>query len=351
MGTDRTIRVDWVDYAKGFCIVLVVMMHSTLGVETVLGREGWLHVVVEFAKPFRMPDFFLISGLFLGRVIDRDWRTYLDRKVLHFLYFYLIWLTIQFEFKLPGMMAEGGLEAVGFAYLAALVQPFGTLWFIYLLPVFFVTTKLLRRVPPLAMWLFAAALEILPVDTGWMVVDEFAARFVYFYTGYIMARLVFRLADNAQARPLPAMVALAGWAVVNGILVFTGVASGPFVSLALGMLGVAAVIAACALVAKRDLLPPLRYCGENSIVIYLAFFVPMVAARVALIQSGWVHDAGTISALVTATGILGSLMLWWLVRNTRFKYLFERPERFRLKPKADAKPKADTKTPALQPAE
>ena len=26
-------RVDWVDYAKGICIVFVVMMHSTLGVE------------------------------------------------------------------------------------------------------------------------------------------------------------------------------------------------------------------------------------------------------------------------------------------------------------------------------
>jgi uncharacterized membrane protein YcfT len=47
--------------------------------------------VVAFAKPFRMPDFFLISGLFLARVIDRDWRTYLDRKVVHFVYFYLLW--------------------------------------------------------------------------------------------------------------------------------------------------------------------------------------------------------------------------------------------------------------------
>ena len=27
-------RVDWVDAAKGICIVFVVMMHSTLGVET-----------------------------------------------------------------------------------------------------------------------------------------------------------------------------------------------------------------------------------------------------------------------------------------------------------------------------
>ena len=26
-------RIDWVDYAKGFCIIFVVMMHATLGVE------------------------------------------------------------------------------------------------------------------------------------------------------------------------------------------------------------------------------------------------------------------------------------------------------------------------------
>ena len=61
-------RVAWVDYAKGFCIVFVVMMHSTLGVGNTLGQEGWLHSVVAFAKPFRMPDFFLISGLFLSVV-------------------------------------------------------------------------------------------------------------------------------------------------------------------------------------------------------------------------------------------------------------------------------------------
>ena len=99
-------RVDWVDYAKGFCIVFVVMMHSTLGVEDASGREGWLHALVAFAKPFRMPDFFLISGLFLANVVDRDWRTYLDRKVLHFGYFYLMWTAIQFAVKAPLFVHE-----------------------------------------------------------------------------------------------------------------------------------------------------------------------------------------------------------------------------------------------------
>ena len=57
-------RIDWVDYAKGICIVMVVMMHSVLGVEQAAGETGFMHAFVMFAQPFRMPDFFLISGLF-----------------------------------------------------------------------------------------------------------------------------------------------------------------------------------------------------------------------------------------------------------------------------------------------
>src|SRR5215212_2326841 len=163
MGTDMgqagASRVDWVDYAKGFCIVMVVMMHSTLGVEAAAGEQSWMHYAVAFAKPFRMPDFFLISGLFLARVIERDWRTYLDRKVVHFAYFYVLWVTIQFTFKAPGLAAEHGASGVIGLYAEAFIEPFGPLWFIYLLPIFFVVTKLTRNVPPLVIFAIAAALE------------------------------------------------------------------------------------------------------------------------------------------------------------------------------------------------
>src|SRR2546430_3032651 len=167
MGQGGASRVDWVDYAKGFCIVMVVMMHSTLGVEAAAGQESWMHALVAFAKPFRMPDFFLISGLFLARVIDRDWRTYLDRKVVHFVYFYVLWVTIQFAFKAPGFAAEHGTLGVVKLYAEAFIEPFGTLWFIYLLPIFFVVTKLTRGIPVLAIWLVAPALEIMPTETAW----------------------------------------------------------------------------------------------------------------------------------------------------------------------------------------
>ena len=145
-------RIDWVDYAKGICIIMVVMMHSVLGVEAAAGQTGFMHHVVEFARPFRMPDFFLISGLFLARVIDRDWRTYLDRKVVHFAYFYVLWVTMQFGFKAPVLRQPRRLDPYRLALSGILHRPFGTLWFIYLLPVFFVVTKADAPLPPLAIW-------------------------------------------------------------------------------------------------------------------------------------------------------------------------------------------------------
>ena len=40
MSTGEKTRVDWVDIAKGICIIFVVMMHSVLGVEEDAGARG-----------------------------------------------------------------------------------------------------------------------------------------------------------------------------------------------------------------------------------------------------------------------------------------------------------------------
>jgi uncharacterized membrane protein YcfT len=337
-----TPRVDWVDCAKGICIVMVVMMHSTLGVEDIVGQQGFMHWLVAFAKPFRMPDFFLISGLFLARVIDRDWRTYLDRKVAHFAYFYVLWVTIQFVVKAPNLVGQFGVAGMAFAYLEAFVEPFGTLWFIYLLPIFFVVTKLARGVHPALVFAVAALLEMAPIETGWTVIDESAARFVYFYAGYWLAGNFFALAEWAQNQSRLALIALASWAVINGALVADGYAGLPIVSLVLGFAGAGAIVVTAALMARLSAAEPLRYCGENSIVIYLAFFLPMLTTRVILLKTGLVPDVGLMALIITTAGILGPLVIWWLVRGTRLNFLFVRPERFWLAPR---------RAVAMQPAE
>lgn len=337
MAAASTSRIDWVDYAKGICIIMVVMMHSTLGVEAASGGTGFMHAVVAFAKPFRMPDFFLISGLFLARVIGRDWRTYLDRKVVHFVYFYALWLTIQFAIKAPGFAADQGWPAVTRLYLESYIEPFGTLWFIYLLPVFFVVTKLTRAVHPALIWIAAALLESAHVATGWTMIDEFASRFVYFYSGYLFASPIFAAAEFIRANRALAIAALVVWAILNALLVVAGWAETPGVSLMLGFAGAGAVIAAGTLLADARLVDGLRYCGEHSIVIYLAFFLPMAATRTVLLKTGLVPSIGMVSLIVTIAGIAGALMIWWLTRNGFLRFLFERPARFWIAPRRKAR--------------
>jgi uncharacterized membrane protein YcfT len=302
-----------------------------------------MHAAVAFAKPFRMPDFFLISGLFLPLVIDRDWRTYLDRKVVHFAYFYVLWVTIQFGFKAPSFAAETSWGHVGFLYLESFIEPFGTLWFIYLLPVFFVVIKLTRRVPPPLVWGVAALLESAHISTGWTVIDEFCARFVYIYSGYLFARAVFALSNRARAHPALALAVLAVWALSNASLVALGISEWPIVSLMLGLSGACAIVTFGTLLARAHWLNFLRFCGQHSIVIYLAFFLPMASTRTLLLKTGLIHDIGTVSLIVTIVGVIGAVAIWRIALAARANFLFERPDAFWIAPKKAG--------PMLQPAE
>ena len=336
-------RIAWVDYSKGFCIILVVMMHSTLGVQDAAGAQGFMHYVVDFARPFRMPDFFLISGLFVGRVIDRDWRNFLDKKLVHFGYFYLLWFLIQGAFKWPALGMAEGPGAVAHAFAVGLIDPFGTLWFIYLLPIFFITVKLLRKLPPVVLLGAAALLQSLPINTGWVVIDEFALRFVFFATGWYAAPYVFAFSRWVAANRLASVGLLLVWGVVNNTAVVTGYAVMPGISLLLGYAGACAVISVASILSTLDLAAPIRYAGRNSIVIYLAFFLPMAATRIVLLKTGVITDIGWVSLIVTAVAVISPLILHYITEKTGHgRFLFVRPAAFHLSP---------PRQPALQPAE
>ena len=231
----------------------------------------------------------------------------------------------------------------GYLYLESFIEPFGTLWFIYLLPIFFVVTKATRRVPPLLVWAIAAMLEMAHVSTGWTAIDEFGARFVYFYTGYLFADAVFALSNRARMQPGLALSALALWAIFNASLVWLGLSEWPVISLMLGLAGACAVVVVATLLAQARWIDFIRFCGEHSIVIYLAFFLPMAATRTLLLRTGIIHDIGAMSLTVTLAALFGALAIWQIALRCGANFLFERPKAFWIAPKKTG--------PALQAAE
>src|SRR5262249_7021962 len=163
--------------------------------------------------------------------------------------------------------------------------------------------------------------------------DEFCARLVYIYSGYLFADHVFALSDRARAHPMLALAALALWALVNGCLVAMGCSEWPAVSLMLGLAGACAIITIGTLLARMQCLTFLRFCGEHSIVIYLAFFLPMASTRTLLLKTGLIPDIGLVSLTVTIVGVAGSLLIWRAALAARANFLFERPTAFWIAPR------------------
>lgn len=329
---DQSGRVAWVDYAKGLCIILVVMLHVTHDYAMAVGSEGWLHAVDEFARPFRMPDFFLLSGLFLSLSINAPWREFIDRKVVHFAYFYLVWLLIQQSITEPQLL----LQPADFltVFLWAWVDPVNTLWFVHMLAIFFVVTRLLRAAPvPLILGLAAAlqlAFALGWIDTGWSVADRFFDRYVYFFAGYAFGPRIFAWAARLQQAPLFTLLALLVWAAGNATLTGMQLASVPGIGLLLGFAGAAAIMGTGSLLATHSWAAWLRYIGAHSFVIYLSFFLPMKIALKTLATTGIVPDVGTATALIVVVAVAAPLLFHRIVRNTWAGFLYARPAALRL---------------------
>lgn len=331
-------RLNWVDTAKGLSIILVVMMYSVFNVGQDADGVGLLHYVIGFATPFRMPEFFLISGLFLGQVIARPWRAYADRRVVHYFYFYALWAVIHLTVKIA--LASGQpLEALQDIAWAT-IEPYGVLWFIYLLAAFSLVTKLAfeLKAPRWAVWGFGALFQMSNISSGSYLIDQFCHYFVYFYSGYIFAPMIFRLVERALEHRLAAVIALAVYAAINIVLVFSpgyavlpteiqlGYAGLPGVRLALALAGSVALCVTAALLTGFSLMKWLRWLGEHSIVVYLVFVLPMSFGRVLLGKLDLIHDVTLSSFIVMIFAVAVSVALYLAVQKTGFgKFLFERP--------------------------
>lgn len=331
-------RLNWVDSAKGISIILVVMMYSVFNVGQDAEGVGFFHYVIGFATPFRMPEFFLISGLFLDQVLSRNWKSYADRRVVHYLYFYALWAVIHIVLKIGIMSADPVMAANDLLW--AIVEPYGVLWFIYLLAAFSLVSKLVYdlRAPRWSVLALGAVLQMLPVATGSYLVDQFAEYFVYFHAGYMFAPLIFRVVDLALKDVASALLGLSLYAVVNAMLVFSpgyavlpehiqmGLAALPGVHLLLALIGSLALCVSAALLSRLPFMGWLSWLGERSIVVYLAFVLPMSFARIGLGKLGLIEDVALSSLLVMLIAIGASIALYLLVQWTgRGRFLFERP--------------------------
>ncbi|OLT51462.1 hypothetical protein BJF89_07005 [Corynebacterium sp. CNJ-954] len=202
-------RLLWADCAKGLSIIGVCYMHVVTGVPGGTSTAwNWFN---EFMDPIRMPLFFVISGLFAHRVIERTLGDLWYRRLWFLLVPYLVFTPVQAAIRLN--MADD-LSWASLARAILLGDP--GIWFLYVLMIFNILACVLRRVPPVG----AVALSFLPAlvvaAVGWTAYPEITHITQYapaFFLGLHFRHLFFRIAAHAGNLAVIAasVVVFAGW--------------------------------------------------------------------------------------------------------------------------------------------
>ena len=165
-----------------------------------------------------------------------------------------------------------------------------------------------------------------------------APYFVFFYTGYAAASLAFRLVDWMERHAALAVSALLAWALLNGFLVFSpgrevlptetkmGLAAWPPLHLMLAVAGAMALCVMGALLSRLWFMHWLRWLGEHSLVVYVAFTIPMSLFRAVALKSGLLIDTGPLSLAVLVVATASPVILYLLIQYIGYgRFLSERP--------------------------
>ena len=96
-------RYAWIDYAKGICIILVTFRHVQEGLHPAGAEYAYpgLKFADVFFFSFRMPLFFIVSGIFLGGALrKKSINEYISGRFKTLIWPMLIWGTIQITLQL-----------------------------------------------------------------------------------------------------------------------------------------------------------------------------------------------------------------------------------------------------------
>lgn len=117
-------RLAWVDYLRGIAIILVVYRHALLGIEkSKIPVSHYLQDANMIFYSFRMPLFFILSGIFILRTLKRKKvKEIVFSKFETLFYPYLVWAFLQITLQIIfGYFTNANRGFIDYTYI--LYQP------------------------------------------------------------------------------------------------------------------------------------------------------------------------------------------------------------------------------------
>jgi fucose 4-O-acetylase-like acetyltransferase len=330
-------RYKWVDYLKGIAVLLVVYRHVLIGVErTGLYVPDYLEKANMIFYSFRMPLFFILSGLFIsGSFEKRGLQTLLKIKTNTLLLPYLIWVFIQVTLQIIfAAYTNSARSLIDYTYIFYQPRNLDQFWYLPALlnvtVIYLLLKKNLKLTPALQitvgiLFYFAASyFNSISIISDWM---EF---YLFFALGDFMKDLLLKKENKTAFKRIPLLLIVFPFFILAQVYYlkrteayFSTAWSGKLEFIFISLLGCYTMFLLAQLLQKINKLSFLRILGYHSLYIYVMHVIVSAPVRIFLMKVLHVHNP----VVLVVSGIFISIVVCiaaynLLIKNNWLWFLF-----------------------------
>ncbi|MEL6581012.1 MAG: acyltransferase [Cyanobacteria bacterium J06621_12] len=331
----RRQRVEWVDYAKGMGIFLMVFGHTLRGLvnSSLIPDTSPVQFIDAWIYAFHIPLFFFLSGLFFPSVSSQAPTTWWQKKLKTLVYPYFLWSGMQILLK-SGFSGAVNHDANTSVLTEIVYDPVDQFWFIYTLFLvslaFYFGSRLgltLQQLLWVAIALYLA--HVLRINFGgWGMLYLFRRHAIYFAVGAIIGsgKISGWLSNIKQS-----LLILLGIFLLLIVGALTKIQAGENIAAVppIALIGTAAIVCFAFALEKFQFGLWLKNWGSLTLQIYLAHTIASAVFRTVLQKIG-INDPIIHLILGTMVGIYVPIWLHRCCQQVGFKYLFTLPSKARV---------------------
>jgi fucose 4-O-acetylase-like acetyltransferase len=350
-------RNAWVDYVKGICIIFVCYRHSFEGLNTD-GSLDLTYPVLKFINVyfygFRMPLFFLLSGVFVNILVHKNGtKEYIQNRFKTTYYPFLVWGFIQISLQLlfkEWVNADRTVsDYVNLIFFPRKIEQFWYLNALFYIGVFYVLIQKWTKITTLqhigvGLLLYVLSAWLNAVPTSAFFFTDICQFYIFFAVGAQISKWILSKEHEKWLESTPVgVLSTLIFAAVQYVLYRINTQHGvdyyaqnnlPIIFLGASLIGCAYVMMVGKWLANHKWLKWLRIIGYHSLYIYLLHVMLLAAVRNLFLH---VLDIQNIPLLILVAliiaivvpialfNILSRAGMWWLFTAKKPAFLTSGP--------------------------
>ena len=324
-------RLKWVDYAKGIAIILVVYRHLLIGINrSGLAAHEILMQANEVVYTFRMPLFFILSGIFIRKGIQkRSVAKFINSKFETIIYPYLIWATLQVTIQI---LLTGYINAdrtwVDYTYIFTRPRSIDQFWFLYALfntaMLYLLSFKLLKGNRYMLLAVGVALQGLFMVLSHIPVLNDVLQYFFYmavgdFCAGYLLDKQHYKKLSSLRLT----LLLLPFFVIAQWVYFSQGEHVNIFLLTVIALTGSTLMFNLSFVMARYDVLGFFPFVGNYSLQVYLMHAMVGAASRVFFVKFVHLTQVPLLLGLGWVLAVLIPIFFYRFCMMSGFWWLFQ----------------------------